>query len=146
MYSVLALNLSLTLFQTKRKRQAKDDEAGRSNAYKAKMAILRHERKLLDLRIKHNVTQERVSAEVQAMKDGARKLKVKEKNAKLEKAKERMQEQIEDLRVVVGEAILDGSDGYISAVEMSSAIDPSSDKEYSVDDSSDDQHSGSDQE
>lgn len=76
MYSVLALNFSLTSFQNKRKRRAPERKVDATSELGTMVAIVHKQHSIIDLEIKHNKDKGRAEAELRTLED----LQKKDKN------------------------------------------------------------------
>lgn len=130
MYSVLALNFSLTSFQNKRKRRAPERKVDATSELGTMVAIVRKKRSLLDLEIKHNKDKGRAEAELRALRDQQKKDENKARTVTLQRERAQAQQEIQELQKELGQEIIASRHDYHDAVEMSSTIDPGSDREY----------------
>lgn len=130
MYSDLALNVSLTSFQNKRKRRPPEPKASATSEMGTIVAIARKQRSILDLKIKHSKDKGRAEAELRALKDQRKKDENKALTAALQRERDRADRRIQELREELEQEIIASNDDYDEEVEMSSSIDPGSDREY----------------
>lgn len=130
MYSVLALNVSLTSFQNKRKREAPEPKAGATSEKGTMVAIARTQRTILDLKIRHNKDKGRAEAQLRALQDQRKKDENKARTTALQRERDQADRRIQELRKELEQEIIASSDDYDEEVEMSSSIDPGSDREH----------------
>lgn len=94
------------------------------------VAIARKQRSILDLKIKHSKDKGRAEAELRALQDQRKKDENKALTAALQRERDRADRRIQELREELEQEIIASNDDYDKEVEMSSSIDPGSDREY----------------